>query len=119
MRVGAWGLTAFCGAILGIWALGWAADDVAAQFPTPQEAVLQRAQGDGSLIALSTVIEGGVQQVTVIDVPNRTMAVYHVEPSSGSIALKCVRNIHADLQIDDLNGQSPSPAEIRDLLLQR
>jgi hypothetical protein len=46
--------------------------------------------------------------------------VYQVDPRSGAIALKSVRNIHWDLQMDEFNsGGNPSPKEIRSLLEQR
>ena len=115
MRAFHWVLTAIGGLGLGVLALTWAADDVAAQFPQ-NPAALERALEDGSLLALSTTLEGGTQQVTVIDAKSRSMAVYHISPGDGVITLKCVRNIQADLEIDDLNGATPRPAEVRALL---
>lgn len=73
----------------------------------------------GELIALSHDLGEGRQQVTVIDPKLRVMAVYHVERTSGEIALKSVRNVHWDLQMEEFNGVSPSPRDIRALLEQR
>ncbi len=47
------------------------------------------------------------------------MSVYHVESATGEIALKSVRRFHWDLQMDEFNGDSPSPREIRALIEQR
>jgi hypothetical protein len=71
------------------------------------------------LIALSHDLGDGRQQVTVIDPKARVMAVYHVERTSGEIALKSVRNVHWDLQMEEFNGVSPAPRDIRSLLEQR
>jgi len=73
----------------------------------------------GELIALSHDLGEGRQQVTVIDPKMRVMAVYHVDPTSGEITLKSVRNIHWDLQMEEFNGVKPSPRDIRALLEQR
>ncbi|MEQ8790284.1 MAG: hypothetical protein RIC55_28570 [Pirellulaceae bacterium] len=73
----------------------------------------------GELIALSHDLGEGRQQVTVIDPKMRVMAVYHVDPTSGEITLKSVRNIHWDLQMEEFNGVNPSPRDIRALLEQR
>jgi hypothetical protein len=59
------------------------------------------------------------QQLIVIDPADRVMSVYHVNGESGQIALKCVRQIHWDLQIADFNGVSPLPREIRLMLEQK
>jgi len=59
------------------------------------------------------------QQITLIDPRQRVMCVYHIDRVSGEIALKSVRNIQWDLSMDEFNGQSPSPQEIRTLLQQR
>jgi hypothetical protein len=67
----------------------------------------------GELIALPTQVDNGRQQITVIDPIKRVMCVYHVDLPTGGITLKCVRNISGDLQIDDFNGVSPLPREVR------
>jgi hypothetical protein len=55
----------------------------------------------------------------LIDPATRTMAVYHIDTSSGEIALKSVRNVNFDLQMMEFNGKSPLPNEIRAILEQR
>lgn len=73
----------------------------------------------GELIALNSEVEEGRQQVVVIDPKSRVMSVYHIEHATGVISLKSVRNIHADLLMDEFNTESPLPKEIRAILDQR
>jgi hypothetical protein len=68
------------------------------------------------LIALSSDTADGRQQVTVIDSKTRVMSVYHVEHTTGVISLKSVRDISADLKMDEFNTESPLPREIRAIL---
>lgn len=70
----------------------------------------------GELIALSHELGEGRQQVTLIDPQARVMAVYQIDRSSGQITLKSVRNVHWDLQMEEFNGNSPSPRDLRALL---
>ena len=67
----------------------------------------------GQLIALPTQVDNNRQQITVIDPIKRVICVYHIDLPSGGITLKSVRNIAGDLQIDDFNGTSPLPREVR------
>ncbi len=71
------------------------------------------------LIALNSDVEAGRQQIVVIDSKSRVMSVYHIEHATGVISLKSVRNIHADLLMDEFNTDSPLPKEIRAILDQR
>ena len=71
------------------------------------------------IIAFSSESGQGSQQITLIDPKTRVLGVYHVDRSSGAVTLKSIRNIHWDLQMDEFNGVSPSPREIRQLLDQR
>ena len=74
---------------------------------------------NGRLLAVPTDVNAQVQQITVIDSQTRVMSVYHVERATGEVTLKSVRNIHWDLQMDEFNGTSPLPREIRALLQKR
>ncbi len=65
------------------------------------------------LQVLSSMMPTGLQQVIVIDSGNRSMAVYHVEPAQGKVALKSVRNLTWDLSMEQFNGQTPLPSELR------
>ena len=73
----------------------------------------------GELIALNSDVEAGRQQIVVIDSKSRVMSVYHIDHATGVISLKSVRNIHADLLLDEFNTESPLPKEIRAILDQR
>jgi hypothetical protein len=81
-------------------------------------AVAAPATGDGLSVA-HVELPDGRQQTTVIDIRTRTMAVYHIDPRTGVIALKSVRNLGWDLQIDDYNSGKPQPREIRALVERR
>jgi hypothetical protein len=72
----------------------------------------------GPLVTLSTSTPEQ-EQVTLIDPETRTMAVYHIDKTSGKIVLKSVRNIHYDLKMIEFNGAEPLPGEIRSLLGER
>jgi hypothetical protein len=72
-----------------------------------------------SLIALSFDAGNYRQQVTVVDPQARVLAVYHVDPASGALTLRSVRNVRWDLQMEDFNSASPTPREIRNLAEQR
>lgn len=63
-------------------------------------------------------LPSGTQVITLVDTQNKALAVYHVKPS-GQICLKSVRNVNADLQIDEFNiekAEKPSPKDIREML---
>ena len=81
----------------------------------PGQQPLQSVPSD-QLIAFSLDLGNSGQQVTLIDPRRQVMGVYHVDRTSGEISLKCVRNTHWDLLMDEFNGVSPSPREIRSLL---
>ena len=82
------------------------------------EAAGDLSTGDGSanVLAFPSTLPGGDQQITLVDVQQRVLCVYHVDQSSGEIALKCVRNFHWDTQLSEFNGVKPLPDEIRQLL---
>ena len=88
-----------------------------AQLPTPGYG--ESEAKSASLIALSSEGAQNRQQVTVIDPQSRVMSVYHIDHASGMISLKSVRNIRADLLMDEYNTESPLPREIRAILTQR
>ena len=88
-----------------------------AQFPRSVQSETNSISPE--LIALGNDTTDGRQQVTVIDPRSRTMSVYHIEHETGMITLKSVRNIYADLQMDEFNTDSPLPREIRAILKKR
>src|SRR5688500_1226992 len=73
-----------------------------------------------SLLSHSMELPDGRQQIALIDGRTRSIAIYQVDPRTGALGLKSVRNVHWDLQMDEYNsGGNPSPKEIRSLLEQR
>ena len=77
---------------------------------------VQRPAGlNDGLIALSGTVDGHYQQVTVIDPLSHSMCVYHIDLTSGEIALRSVRKIHWDLQMTDFNGAKPLAGEVKTL----
>jgi len=101
-------------------ALAWVA---VTSFDGSSQARAQRAatlpDASGGLIALPQTLADGRQMLTIVDPRTRVVSVYQIDPVKGDIALKGVRNIHWDMQIDEYNGVSPLPAEIRSLVEQR
>lgn len=73
----------------------------------------------GDLMAFSSEHPTGPSQVTLIDVKTRAMCVYHVDRSTGAIELKSVRNFHWDLLMEEFNGVTPLPSEIRAVIQQK
>jgi hypothetical protein len=113
MRNAAWGLVV--GLLLVLLLAGWESSEAQAQRPG---AALDRGQS-GELISLGFDLGDGRQQVTIIDPRTRVMAVYHVEKTTGSLALKSVRNVQWDLMMEEFNTSNPTPREIRPLIEQR
>ncbi len=72
-------------------------------------------QPTGNLITHVLPAEGGPQAVIVVDPSQRVMAVYHVDKTTGEIALRSVRNITWDLQMMEFNSGEPLPQDIRNL----
>jgi hypothetical protein len=73
---------------------------------------------DPSSSALVTHVlpaESGSQAVVVVDAGQRVMAVYHVDKTTGEIALRSVRNLTWDLQMLEFNSGEPLPQDIRDM----
>ena len=107
-------LGALAGAGLVLMAMGAFGDrrEAFAQWPAAPE----QTGAAGRLIALSAPVGETGQLVTVIDPGTRTMCVYHIEKTTGKIAMKGVRNIHWDLQLTYYNNDNPLPREIQALL---
>lgn len=71
------------------------------------------------LIALPSQMSDGRQSLTVLDPRTHVLGYYQIDPTKGEIVLRSVRNIHWDMQIDEYNGVSPLPSEVRALVEQR
>jgi hypothetical protein len=114
---------ALIGALLGtVLILGWDAGACLSEgqgYAEPAVAVMRPpvapTQPAASLITHVLPSEGGPQAVVVVDPSQRVMAVYHVDRSTGEIALKSVRNITWDLQMLEFNSGEPLPQDIRNV----
>lgn len=120
MRVAVFGLSvlAVLVVVLGIVADSPSAFSQAPAQPAAQPVLPQRLPlaAAGDLMAFSSETGSGPAQITLIDVKARVMCVYHVDRTTGQIELKSVRNVHWDLLMEEFNGVSPLPSEIRKLL---
>jgi hypothetical protein len=72
----------------------------------------------GDLIVLPMSLGDKGQVLSVVDPRQRVLCVYRVDPVTGKIALKSVRNLQWDLQMSYLNNEAPLPQEIQSLLEQ-
>ena len=70
----------------------------------------------GPLWTLATPLDDGRQMLLVVDQQNRTMAIDHVEPASGTRTLTSTRDVRWDLMVEDFNGQEPRPAALKKML---
>lgn len=94
----------------------------APNFAGPNQAAL-RAQpvtaAQGNLLMSTTTTPNFQQQIVLVDTATKTMAVYHVSPDTGLIALKSVRRMDGDLALDEFNGTDPTPTKVRAILSPR
>lgn len=58
----------------------------------------------------------GPHTACVFDPVRQVFAVYHVDSASGQIMLKSVRNLSADLRLDQFNSSNPAPKDIQSML---
>jgi hypothetical protein len=72
-------------------------------------------QSTSNLITHVPPAEGGPQAIVVVDPATRVLAVYHVDKTTGEIALRSVRNVSWDLQMMEFNSGKPLPQEIRNM----
>jgi anti-sigma-K factor RskA len=61
---------------------------------------------------VSSANQNGLQQLVVLDQSLRTLAVYHVD-ATGNIQLRSVRSLVWDLRMEEFNGQTPTPSELK------
>jgi hypothetical protein len=74
------------------------------------------AAGNSELLVTTSLLADGRQQVVVTDTQARIMAIYEVEPTTGKVLLRSVREIRWDLQMQQFNATSPTPGEIRAMI---
>lgn len=95
----------------------WSQTGMVSSPPLPSNLQISGGAASGNgMMAMTQALPDGRQQLVVIDTNSRTMAVYHVEPQLGTATLMSVRHIHWDLMMEEFNGQSPSPKDIRGML---
>jgi len=118
MRAAALGLVLGSVLVMALWGVCVMQSQALAQRPATPPVVNypDRQPASSELIALSFDAGGGRQHITLIDPRTHMLGVYAIDPATGEIALRSVRNVHWDLQMDEFNGTNPSPREIRSLL---
>jgi len=111
-------LGALLGAGLAVVALGvWETQNEA--FAQKLVAYPQRDVEGSPLVVVPMAGQPESGLLTVIDPNRRVMGVYHVDPASGKIGLRSVRNMSWDLHITYLNNEEPLPRDIQLMLEQR
>jgi hypothetical protein len=70
----------------------------------------------GNLVAIAGAVVEQQQMLLVMDPQRQTIASYQVDAHTGQIALRSVRDLRWDLQMDYFNGTEPSPEKIQALL---
>ena len=58
----------------------------------------------------------GPHTALIFDPVRQVFAVYHVDSASGQIMLKSVRNLSADLRLEQFNSGAPAPKDIQAML---
>ena len=94
-------------------------NEAAAQYGVGQKPAGQyggASAASNGLITLASTTAENRQQLTIIDPQTKVMCVYQIEPATGVVALKSVRNFRWDLQMSEFNAVSPLPREIRAML---
>ena len=90
------------------------------QASAQQRGAAARGQaGGGDLIVVPMTSGDKGQVLSIVDPRQRVLCVYRIDPATGKIALKSVRNLNWDLQMSYLNNEAPLPQEIQSLLEQR
>jgi hypothetical protein len=70
----------------------------------------------GPLWTLATPLDDGRQMLLLVDQQNRSLAIYHVDPASGTLTLKSTRDARWDLMVEDFNAQEPKPSALKKML---
>ena len=107
MRIAAAGMLVFAGLIVAIFTLTAQPKAVFAGRVGPSP-----VSTSGQMVTQMTPLGDNRQQLVVIEPELQVMAVYQID-AMGEVVLKSVRNFHWDLQMEQFNGTSPLPREIR------
>jgi hypothetical protein len=111
MRIAALGGCILIASLLAVVGFGAGGGEGAGAEASPAD--FRSAFARGELIAFDAKVGDKIQQLTVIDPKQKSVSVYHIELETGKIALRSVRNIHWDLNIEEYNAARPLPREIR------
>jgi hypothetical protein len=98
---------------IGLAAATGGALEVGGEASAPTRPVMG-AGGDLIVVPFGSPEKGPL--LSVIDPRQRVMSVYRLDPATGKIALKSVRNLRWDLQMNDFNNDPPLPREIQSLI---
>jgi hypothetical protein len=82
-------------------------------------AVAGASASANGLIAFSKSLADGHEQLILVDPHTRVLSVYHVESATGKTALKSVRRLEWDLQLNAFNTQDPQPLDVRTMVAPR
>ena len=82
-------------------------------------AVSAASAGPGGLMAFSKAMGDGQEQLILVDPHTRVLSVYHIESATGKTALKSVRRLEWDLQLNAFNTQDPQPLDVRTMVTPR
>ena len=107
------GTASLCGGLLIATLLG--SGGLAAQKNPRQPPAAANGQA-GQFWTMVTPLDDGRQMLLLIDHQNRTLAIYHVDPGSGTLSLKSTRDITWDLMVEDFNAQEPRPSALKKML---
>lgn len=123
MHKAVWGLTLAAGFSLLAWSVT-NSPEAAAQRPQAGNPLLSNqiqhsSASQNGLLALGFEEDGAAPQVVLVDPRTQAMSVYQIDRTTGEITLKSVRNVRWDLQMEEFNGVSPTPGDIRNLLERR
>ena len=110
-----WGFLVVFAAVVG----GWFASSRGTVSAQQAPAYGLTGSGASGLITHFDNSQAKSPLLTIVDPQTRVMAVYRIDPTTGEITLRGVRNFQFDLQMDEFNGVSPTPREIRSLLQRR
>lgn len=100
--------------LLVLGTLAWWSQPGAAQPGGMAPALASQVSPAGAGLVSHVVSQPGRPHTVIVTDPvNSVLAVYHVDPASGGMTLKSVRNVSWDLKMLQFNSEEPSPQEVR------
>ena len=103
--------------------VAWGLDAASTKLPQVHAQRFGDSDRSGSqrdeLIPLAGTVVEGQQLIVLVDPRRETLASYHVDGRTGQIALRSVRKVRWDLELDEFNGTEPSAEKIQALLRTR